>query len=300
MQKKDLKKYKIPNEPGVYIFRGVRKKVLYIGKATSLRNRVRSYFGKGLGKSRGQLLVKMLEDARGVDWQETDSILEVLILEVNFIKKYQPIYNTKEKSDKSFNYVVITREDFSRILTVRGKEILEAPSAKLEYKYVFGPFTQGSVLKEALKIVRKIFPYRGICRECTKTPLVHSRCKPCFNRQIGLCPGVCSGEITKKEYAKIIRNIVLLFQGKKNILLQKLNFEMKKAAKNENFELALEFRSKIFALNHINDISLIKNELKTVGYTVANSLRIEAYDVSHISGDSRVASMVVLESGEPY
>lgn len=303
MQKKDLKKYKIPSVPGVYIFRGARKKILYIGKATDLRSRVRSYFGKDLQKSRGALLVKMLEEAKSLDWQKTDSVLEALILEANLIKKYQPQYNTDNKDNKSFNYVVITKEDlptgqvgFPRVIIVRERELLSSRSTKFKIKYTFGPFTQASVLKEALKIVRKIFPYRDKCQPYVASAK-HGKpnCKPCFNRQIGLCPGVCRGEISKKEYARIIRNIALLFQGKKGALLKKLAREMREAAKREDFELAAELRNKIFTLEHINDVSLIRNEYKQS----MQKNRIEGYDVAHIGETARVGVMTVLEDGKP-
>lgn len=295
MNKQDLKKYKLPDEPGVYIFCGKRKRILYIGKATDLRSRVRSYFGKDLLKSRGPLLVKMLEEAKSVTWEETDSVLEALILEANLIKKHQPPYNTKEKSDKSFNYVVITKEDFPRVLIVRESELLRSSTPKFGVKFMFGPFTSGGLLKEALKIVRKMFPYRDSCRVCPRRNLGQTVRKPCFNRQIGLCPGVCSGEINRKDYARTIRNIILLFRGKKKILIQKLNSEMKKTAKTENFEQATTLRNNIFALEHINDISLIKDESKTIG---ESSLRIEAYDVAHISETARVGVMVVVQDGK--
>ena len=105
---KDFKNHSLPDEPGVYLFYNTKKEVLYIGKATSLKSRVRSYFGSGLLKSRGPLLVKMLDEATDIKWIETDSALEALILEANLIKKYQPLYNSKEKSDKSFNYLIQT------------------------------------------------------------------------------------------------------------------------------------------------------------------------------------------------
>ncbi len=294
MIKKDLKKYKLPQEPGVYIFRGARKKILYIGKATNLHNRVRSYFAKDLLKSRGPLLVKMLQEAKTLEWEETDSVLEALILEANLIKKHQPVYNTKEKSDKSFNYVVITKEDFPRVLTVRESELLKNQKLKFKSKYTFGPFTQSTVLKEALKIVRKIFPYRdNKCSPACKQGSV----KPCFNRQIELCPGVCTREIGKKEYAKTVRNIVLLFQGKKGTLIKKLEMEMRRASMTEDFEQAANLRNKIFVLEHINDTSLIKDELTYAHSAVGE--RIEAYDVAHMSEQNRVGVMVVLSGGEP-
>ena len=303
MKSFDIKKYKIPNTPGVYFFRGTRGEVLYIGKATNLRNRVYSYFAGDISSKRSPFIAEMIEKAKKVTWQETDSVLEAVILEVNLIKKHKPKYNTKEKDDKSFNYVVITKEDFPRVLLVRAKELLGGPTPKLKcgVKYTFGPFPQGTVLKDALKIVRKIFPYRDKCmpvdsrrqygRTGVRTGVIG---KPCFNRQIELCPGICSGEISKREYGKTIQNIRLFFEGKKSRLIKKLQKEMKEEAKKLNFERAGELKKTIFALEHIHDIALIKS---TEDKPMEN-FRIEAYDVAHISGKFVVGVMVVVEDGK--
>ena len=115
MKSQELKKLKISDKPGVYFFiKG--KDILYIGKATALKDRVKSYFSKELFNMRGPLLVDMVTKATSIKWQETDSVLEALILEANLIKKHQPIYNTKEKSDKSFNYVCITKEELPKVI----------------------------------------------------------------------------------------------------------------------------------------------------------------------------------------
>ena len=182
MEKPELKKYKVPDEPGVYLFKKGRK-ILYIGKATSLRDRVRSYFSLDLVNGRGSAIVAMVAEANSLAYRRTDSVLEALILEANEIKKNQPIYNSKEKDDKSYNYITITKEDFPKVLVTRGSG-------------TFGPFPHGAELKEALKIIRKIFPYRD-----DKCKLIG---KPCFNAQLGLCPGPCAGWILKKDYRKII------------------------------------------------------------------------------------------------
>jgi len=114
---------KLPENPGVYIFRGPKREVFYVGKATSLRTRVESYFRRDLIATRGHILVGMVEAAKSVDFIETDSVLEALILEAALIKKLHPPYNTKEKDNKSFNHVVVTKEDFPRVITMRGREL---------------------------------------------------------------------------------------------------------------------------------------------------------------------------------
>ena len=279
---------KIPDAPGVYFFLGKRKEVLYIGKATSLRDRLRSYFGKDLGETRGPLLVQMLEKANSLDWRQTDSVLEALLLEASLIRSHKPRHNTDLKDDKSWNHVVITNEDFPRVLLVRSKEL---KTKNLKLKTVFGPFPHGMQLKEAMKIIRKIFPYRDTC--------VPNSGKRCFNAQLGLCPGVCSGEVGAPEYRRTVRHITLLFQGKKKQLLVALVRAMKAAAKDERFEEAARSRGQIFALQHIQDVSLIKDEYKSPSTLLGTirSERIEAYDIAHLRGSSMVGVMTVVEGG---
>lgn len=282
---------KLPDHPGVYIFRGAKREILYIGKATSLRTRVASYFRQDLIATRGPIIVGMVDAAKNVDSIETDSVLEALILEAHLIKKHQPPYNTKEKDNKSFNYVVVTKEDFPRVMTMRSREMETKLS---EIKYSFGPFPQGSVLREALSIIRKIFPFRDKCKV--------GQGKPCFNAQIGLCPGVCVGIISKTEYAKTIRRIKLFFEGKKKALVGRLERDMKKAARNQNFEEAGKIKKTIFALNHIQDVALLKADFQrasSLNPYASIPIRIEAYDVAHISGTNTVGVMVVLEDNEP-
>src|SRR6185437_9297377 len=116
---------KMPDSPCVYFFLDKQKKTLYIGKATDLKSRVRSYFSPDLHATRGPIITSMVEKAHTIDWRQTDSVLEALLLEANLIKTYKPAANTDLKDDKSFNYVVVTKEDFPRILLVRGKELAQ-------------------------------------------------------------------------------------------------------------------------------------------------------------------------------
>src|SRR3989344_64341 len=296
---------RLPDSPGVYFFQK-GKNILYIGKATSLRSRVKSYFARDLIDTRGPLLVKMLSEATRVEHKVTDSVLEALILEAALIKKHQPFYNKAEKDDKSFNYVIITDEEFPRVLIVRGKDLQNAKlktqnaKQKLKVKNEFGPFPHGLELREAIKIIRKIFPFRDTCEPHFAKA---SRGKPstaCFNRQIGLFPGVCTGEISKLEYAKVIRSISLFFNGRKSEIIKGLRKHMKQKAKLRNFEKAAELRNKIFALEHINDIVLYKRNLAARPLSESGryrGFRIEGYDIAHISGAHTVGSMVVMEDG---
>lgn len=275
MEISNFKKTKLPDKPGVYFFiKG--KQILYIGKATSLKDRVKSYFGSDLIETRGPILVDMVFNAEKIDFQVTDSVLEALILEANLIKKHQPKYNTKEKSDKSFNFVCITKEELPKVVVLRGKNL--NPSL---YSGVFGPYTSGSQLREALKIVRKIFPFLD---EKSKNYME-------FYKQINLVPDLSDRGI----YLENIKNIKLFFEGKKKIILRNLQKEMKAYAKARAFEKAGELKRQIFALQHINDIALLRNEIPA---SSSSAFKIEAYDIAHMGGKNMVGVMTVVGDGE--
>jgi len=282
-----VKKLKIPKGPGVYFFRK-GKTILYIGKATSLNSRVKSYFGKDLIVTRGPVILDMTVQASALKWQETDSVLEALILEANLIKKHQPKYNTKEKDNKSFNYVCITKEELPKVLVIRGRNVQKEISSK-KYQATYGPFPNGLQLRDAMKIIRRIFPY--IDAQSAKRDNFE------FYRQLGLTPDVGSKEV-KIAYKKNITNLKLFFQGKKKKIVINLKKDMMTFAKKREFEKAGEIKKKIFALEHINDVSLIKDEsLYASQKDVSNKFRIEAYDIAHMSGKNMVGAMTVIEDG---
>ena len=299
---------KMPDEPGVYFFLGPRKEVLYIGKATSLRDRVRSYFAPDLAETRGPIIVSMIEKAKYLEWRVTDSVLEALILEGSLIRAYKPPANTDRKDDKSYNHVVITKEDYPRVLVVRGKELagydpkrskeVYLPSIKetVHLRYVFGPFPHGLQLQEAMKLIRKIFPYRDRCIPAEVSLAKGKKPKACFNSHLGLCPGTCTGKIGKAEYHRTTRHIALLFQGKKKLILKELEHDMRAAAKLELFEKAQRYRQQLFALQHINDVALIKDEFRHP-VSPLGTYRIEAYDIAHLGGSAAVGVMTVVEDG---
>ncbi len=284
MKKQDLVNCELPDAPGVYFFHDNEGTILYIGKATSLKDRVRSYFNPDLMKTRGLRLVSMVTLANKVTYEKTESVLEALLIESKLIKKHRPPYNIKEKDDKSFTCVVITKEVFPRVLVMRIREY-EKRFTKKETLAVYGPFTSLSQLRSAMKIIRKMFPYRDTCEPGSS--------KPCFNAQIKLCPGICVGEISAVEYKKTITNICKLFDGKRLEIKKSLEKDMKEYAKRHKFEKAARVRNTIFAFDHIKDISLIQED-EILSFKT-NTFRLEAYDVAHISGTSRVGVMVVIE-----
>lgn len=292
MQKSGIPK--LPSGPGVYLFKNQRGDILYIGRATSLKSRVASYFRNDLLETRGTRLVDMVTLSENIEFFETDSVLEAIILEANLIKKHQPHYNTLEKDDKSFNYVVVTKEAFPKVIVIRERELENAlagvdsfglPTRALKVKAMFGPFPQGGIIRDGLRIIRKIFPFHD-GSSIKKDQLE-------FYKQIGLTPDL-SQETVRKNYKKNIKNIILFFQGKKDRVIRNLQKDMKYFADRREFEMAGVMRNRIFALKHIHDVSLIKREELL---SKAGNFRIEAYDVSHISGTSMAGVMTVITDG---
>ena len=292
MTKEDLLKKKFPDAPGVYFFMGKRKEILYIGKATSLRNRVRSYFTSDIKEKRSELIENMVKEAKTIEVTQTDSVLEALILETNLIRTHKPHYNTRSKDDKSYNHLVITNEQWPRVLVVRGKDLLEKFQDN-EIKYEFGPFPSGMLFREALKIVRRLFKFYDTKDSVGKEKSKVIKGKIDFNRQIGLYPN----EQNKTEYDRTIRHIRLFFEGKKDQIIKELEKEMLTYAKQEKFEAANVCKKRIFALQHIQDIALIKNDNRA--YRDDKRIRIEAYDIAHLQGSDMVGVMTVIEGGEP-
>jgi excinuclease ABC subunit C len=286
MSKENLYK-NLPETPGVYLMLSGNNEIIYVGKAVNLKRRVSSYFQKA-GDYKTE---KLVNEVKKIKHQKTDSALEALILESELIKKHQPKFNVLEKDDKSFLYAVITKEKFPRLLIQRGKDI---KSNKESYKKSYGPFVSAKSLREALKIIRRIFPWNNHAEGF----LVKSTGKACFDYQIGNCPGACLGILKKEEYRKTIRNIELFFEGKKKRIISSLKLEMQKSSKHLDFELAEKIRRQIFSLQHLSDIAFINENANSVN-SQAERIRIEGYDISNISGTAAVGSMVVFEDGNP-
>ena len=271
----------LPDIPGVYLMKDARGKILYIGKAGNLRRRVESYFSR----PHDSRIQKLVSEIRKIDYRKTDTALEALILEAELIKKFSPPFNVREKDDKSFLYVEIINDTFPRVLLVRGKDFAKGRR--------FGPFTSGSSIREALKIIRRIFPFSTHEPGRTK-----SFTRPCLDYEIGLCPGTCAGEMNRGDYLKNIKNLILFFGGKKKKIIQSLSREMQSASKKLDFERAEKLKRQVFALEHIRDIAFITEDEVRVPKRI-RPFRIEGYDISNISGTSAVGSMVVFIDGKP-
>jgi excinuclease ABC subunit C len=238
----------------------------------------------------------MVTKSTSLTWEKTDSVLEAILLESSLIKKYQPYYNVDLKDDKSDYYVIFTDEEWPRVFLERARNlgtILTGNASntgkihsKFNYKIAdsFGPFPEAGLIKEALRILRKIFPFRD---KKANDPR-HER----FYAALGMSP-TSSIENDKERYLANIKYLRTFFSGRKKILVKEIRRDMNAMAKMQKFEEADRLKKLIFALEHINDISLIKRE-NTMG---ESGFRMEAYDIAHLSGTSTVGAMVVSNDG---
>ncbi|MCX7844844.1 MAG: excinuclease ABC subunit UvrC [Candidatus Bipolaricaulota bacterium] len=233
----------LPKVPGVYLFRGPQGEVLYVGKASSLRDRVRQYFQADPLLS--PKIRKLRALARDVEVVLTGSEVEALILEDALIKKYRPPFNTRLRDDKRYPYIKITNERFPRITVVRR---LEGDGARY-----FGPYTSPQAMRRALKLAHKLFPIRP-CNLPVGEKLYP---RPCLYYHIGRCAGPCAGLVSPEEYRRHVEGAALLFQGRVEEVLARLREEMRRAAEEERFEHAARLRDQIQALERIRERQVV-------------------------------------------
>ena len=291
----------ILNKPGVYKFLDKNKKVLYIGKAVNLKQRVSSYFNGNLEDR--PWVAKMIPLVRDIETIVTENELEALVLESALIKKYKPKYNSDLKDDKSYSWIHIsTNEEFPKLKVVRNKDLNTIKRGRL-----FGPYPSGSSVKRVFTYLRKIYPF---CT-CTKAK------KECLYFYLGLCPGPYQGHISKEDYRKNIDGIIKFLTGKRISFIKKLDKDMKEYSSKKQYEKAAELRDKIADLRDLG--SSIQGEFfedeksyelrkKSLHQKVFSDLRkelniprlerIECYDISNIQGQDAYGSMVVNENGE--
>ncbi len=351
---------KLPDTPGVYIFFNSQKEIIYVGKASSLKSRVGGYFKRIDSRFRGNDSVsynggndnvrqndnrrpieEMIHEVVDLKTEQTDSALEAAILEGYYIKKYRPKYNIQWRDDKSWNWIGISKDVYPRVLTIRQHELTE--QKKKEFKYLFGPYP-GLNTKEAMNILRKLF-YISSCQpkgsfataqddrgrdssvslHYTRNDKRNEKMKPCFYYQLGQCLGVCTGEISAKDYvAKVIRPLCLFLGGKKKLLMKKIEKEMGVDSRLQNFEEAARLRNQLYHLQKIQDVALLNESFvmdkvkgdsnfhgndTTAGMTnkgiaspavwrARNDMRIEGYDISNLGSSDKVGSMVVFDESE--
>lgn len=269
----------MPDAPGVYLMKDAQGEILYIGKAKSLRKRLSNYFGRGLSNKTLSLMSYVYD----IDYRLSSCESMALLLEAGLVHKYKPKYNVSLRDDKSFPLVKITNEEFPRVHITRKKE---ADGARY-----FGPYTNALLLRDALKVIRRYFPYRS----CKRLPK-----KTCIYYRLKLSPAPCAGKISKAGYAKTIKQICLILEGKSDNLLKELTRMMHSKAKEQEFEEAAALRDKLIALSAFKPAYTFEAgvaQLKEVLGLKALPRRIEAFDVSNIFGRQASASMVSFYNG---
>lgn len=287
---------KIPAKPGVYIFKNKDNNVLYVGKAINLKKRVNNYFKKNIQEER---INNLLKNTKKIDFILVNSEIEALLLEAKLIKEYQPPFNVRLKDDKRYLYAGISKEKFPRVF------LLRAPEKTSSLLYWFGPFPSAQSIKEILRLLRRIFPFRS----CQRLPK-----KACLYFHLNLCPGVCEEKISPSQYQKTIKKIKFFLEGNIAGLLEKLNLEMKQLAAKCQFEEAeIKKRQILMIKNLLGKFRQFPEEEKTkrqlewlrkilIKYQKIDPLvihRLEAYDVANLGKDVVVGAMAVFVQGEP-
>lgn len=278
----------LPDHPGVYFFKDKTGEILYIGKATSLRDRVSSYFSGSLEPSKAQ----MVTEAVKIEFELVDTVLEALMLEIKYIKKFKPKYNILSRDDKSMAYLAFTREAYPRVFIIRAREYerYRAKDQKVQKKHsikkVYGPFFSADIINKVLKIISNIIYFR-VCKNPTN--------KVCLYGRMNLCPLHKTNPLTIDQYKMELKRLGNIFSGNTKKIYASLHKEMKQASKEHNFELAKIKRDQLFALKHISDIALIDEYQDDTEIPA----RLEAYDISHFGGKQAVGAFVVFEGGKP-
>lgn len=288
-----------PEAPGVYLMRDARGKVLYVGKAKSLRRRLSSYARGGLDAK----TMALMSHVGGIELRPARTESLALLLEAGLIRQYTPKYNISLRDDKSFPMVKITHEDFPRVCVTRTKEKDGAA--------YFGPYTGAGLLREALRIIRRHFPYRS----CAIMPD-----KACIYYRIGLSPAPCIGKIGRRAYRRTICAIAMILNGKSEKLVGLLTRRMNLCARRHKFEEAALLRDQITAISSLGSGSagagrhepaggrrgriasgpaIELEELRKVLGLAKLPERIEAFDISNIGGQQAAGSMVSFRRGRP-
>lgn len=283
----------LPKTPGVYFHKNAAGTIIYVGKAAVLRNRVRQYFQKSRNRDpKTEALVLEITD---VDWIEVDSEIEALFLEAEMIRRYMPRYNILLRDDKAMTYIRIDYEsDYPTVTTTRRP--LDDGA-----RY-YGPYVSAGSVRQALRILRKIFPFAVRKQAGQKRPSLYYH--------LGLDPGLEDGRTSLDDYRANLRKLVSVIQGKRTQVIKELERDMTKAAKSQDFELAAKLRNQVFALQNLHKQILFSdkenldlsrdhalNDLTELLGLDAVPRRIEGYDISHMSGTDTVASMVVFTNG---
>jgi len=227
----------LPSSPGVYLFKDARGNILYVGKAVNLKHRVGSYFGGGqkLTPKLGRMVSKIAD----LEYFVTASEQEALILELNLIKRHRPRYNVRLKDDKTFPYLKIDlNEDWPRVHITRT---LKANGGRY-----FGPFASAKSIRQTLRLLKGIFPFRS----CSK-PITGTDARPCLDYHIGNCLAPCIGAVSPQEYAEVVRQVILFLEGKRERVVKELKAQMERASESMDYEKAARLRDQIQAVEQV-------------------------------------------------
>ena len=291
-----------PDYFGVYLIKDAQGNTIYVGKAISIKKRLKTHFAKGPSNPRHQALIDAAAD---IEYITTSSPEAALLLEAALIKRYSPKFNVALKDDKAYPVLKLTvNEDFPRLFISRQK--------LQDGTLYFGPYTNAKLLRKALKLMARLFPMRS----CNRMPG-----KPCLDFHIGQCLAPCIGKINKQYYKKIIENVILFLEGKTDELHKQLLEDMESASKRGDFELAAKIRDQLKAISSVTGTGAIfpkkigvptlpagrYHHFSTQLEDLARQLNltkppvvIEAFDISNIAGKEAVGSMVVFKDGRPF
>ena len=219
----------LPNNPGVYQFKNDKGKVIYVGKAINLKNRVRSYF---IGVNQSAKTTALVSKTHDLELIATDNEVEALVLENNLIKEFKPRYNVNLKDDKSFPFIKVTNEPYPRIYPTR--RLIRDGS-----KY-FGPYTSVNSMKNSLRMINQLFKIRSCKLNITQESIDKKKFKVCLDYHIKKCDGPCEGLISEKDYGDMVGEVVKVLKGKTDDLIDDLNVKMKRLVEKLEFEKAAE------------------------------------------------------------
>jgi excinuclease ABC subunit C len=285
----------LPNQPGVYFHKDAAGDIIYIGKAAVLKNRVRQYFQKS--RRRDPKTEALVAEIYDTDWITVESELDALFLEAELVRRYMPRYNILLRDDKSSTYVRINYDDPYPSISFTRQPLDD----KAHY---FGPFFNGGEVKRALRFLRRVFPYS------THTGVIPKRA--CLQYHLGLCPGLEEHKTPLNEYRANLRRLMQFLKGEREQVVEKMQSDMQKAAKKQDFEKAAELRNQYYALKALSK-QIVFSDKEFLDISKDRGLqgladllglqreprRIEGYDISHMQGTDNVASMVVFTNGIP-
>jgi len=297
----------LPTGSGVYLMKDALGRVIYVGKAVNLRSRVASYFNSAAAED--IRTASLVPEIRGVDFIETESEVDALLLEARLIKDVQPRFNQELKDDKTFPYLEIRiREEFPRV------EFTRKPRPRGTKLY--GPFTNAKKLRAAIAVLQKIFRFRTCSLDIAEADERWRWFRPCLLYNINQCTAPCSFRISREEYRQNIRRLILFLDGRKKRLLREMKAEMEQASKELKFEKAARIRDEIQALDNLSLRGKLDEDvqpevfyidpkkgmagLKKIFDLAQLPRRIEGVDIAHLQGGETVASLVQFIDGLPF